>query len=434
MNKRIFWTKGLILCLLFCLFTTNVVHAQVVTTFSNLYLEISHDDDVICIEAGASTGDPRWAQAGVLDATAKKKEISKLGGSALLYDPSTRSYVILSSKTSTNSQDIFNLKDATEEAKKAFYDTMSNDGNETTSTTIEEISGGEVPFFRLHIIVTGAVCQEEIVYGTVYNGALIYFDAYEASSNGKIDETFLQQLVAGTHFTKTFTKESYDQMVRESFRRIILLFVGAIVFFIVLVFVNRKRKAKKAESKKRRADSLHEYYEKQKQTEALGTPKTLLFENHTTYTEAMIRQFCTYNNYVKRLPILILTIVLYLVLLTVMYLAAGFTIMFVIVFGLMIGLFYSQHYKIEKIGDQIWKTYANNKNKVADINFYEDTFTLSGVQYVTEYPYQQIVDIQEYKNYIYLYMSEDRAIYLAKDQFSINQDEALEFIKGKVTR
>ena len=432
MNRIKFWTKCILLSLSICLLSTNVVHAKV-TTFSNLYMDLDVDDSILCIEVGTSNGDPIWEQAGVLDPAAKKKEISKLSATAYIYDTATHASAILTGKTTKESTDLFNLKEVTEEAKQQFYSNLIAPATGDMTATVEDYDGGEVPFFKLHISVSGANKQEEVVYGTIYNGAAIYFDSTDMSID-KINEEFLQKLVAGTHFTKTFTKEEYDAMVQKQFRRILAFFFGAILIFILLVFRNRKKKAKQAELKQKRADALHAYYEKQKQNNTIGAPKKVIFENHTTYTEAMVRQFGIYNNYIKRLPTLCLTIVLYLALLIILFVSGGFTIMFTIVLAAMIGMFYWQYYRVEKLGDQVWKGYKNAKTQVADLLFYDDHFTLSGVEYMSEFPYEQIVEISTYKNYIYLYMSEDRAIYLEKDKFSIEYDKAMEFIHSKLKK
>lgn len=431
MNKIKLWTKCLLLCLICCLLSTNVANAKEIS-FSGLYLELSLPDDVICLTSKVAKTDPIWQEAGILDVSKKLDELKKMGGSAILYDPQTKTSAMLVNKTSKESQKIFNLRDASDEQRQNFYDTLTSGGNETTTATISDYANGEIPFFRLVIELSGDTFQREIIYGTIFNGTMIYFDVYDSSATKytETDETFVQSLVEGIQFTKEYTKEEYDKLTRQGLTRVAILLVVLIALFVGLVFLNRKRKANKANQKKQFAQALFHYYEDKKNKEENGTKQKLLFTNHTTYSPQVVRDFCFYNVYWRKLPQLITTITLYALLLIYIFINSGLTILFILVTILFIGLLYFQYYRVEKMSDNSWKTYAKSNNKVAEFHFYEDYFTLSGIQYLTEFPYLQITDVRCHNGFIYLYTGNDRGIFISVDGFEEDAQEFLNFLRN----
>ena len=87
---------------------------------------------------------------------------------------------------------------------------------------------------------------------------------------------------------------------------------------------------------------------------------------------------------------------------------------------------------IDKNTKKIEKTFGHSKSKEAIAQFYEDYYILSGVQSSVKNPYIQITDYKEYKNYIYLYLGSDRALYLDKNGFDKNAAEFRKFILNKI--
>lgn len=431
MNKIKLWTKCLLLCLICCLLSTNVANAKV-TSFSRLYLELSLPDDVICLTSKVAKTDPLWAEAGILNPSDKLDELDDMGGTAILYDPQTKTSAMLINKTSKESQNIFNLRDATQEQRQSFYDTLTSGGTEYTTATISDYSQGEIPFFRLVIELSGDTFQREIIYGTIFNGTMIYFDIYDSSAtkDTNTDETFIQSLVAGTQFTKEYTKEEYDKLTKQGLIRVVAIFVVLIAIFVGLVFLNRKHKAKKANQKKQFAQALFHYYEDKKNKEENGIKQKLLFTNRTTYSAQVIRDFSFYNVYWRKLPQLIITVALYAILLIFIFINSGLTVFFILVAVLFLAILYFQYYRVEKTSDNSWKTYAKSSNKVAEFHFYEDYFTLSGIQYLTEFPYLQITDVRCHNGFIYLYTGNDRGIFLSIDGFEENAQDFLNFLKN----
>jgi hypothetical protein len=81
---------------------------------------------------------------------------------------------------------------------------------------------------------------------------------------------------------------------------------------------------------------------------------------------------------------------------------------------------------------KIMKAYEHHKSKEATVQFYEDYYILSGIQSSGKNPYLQITEYKEYKNYIYLYLGSDRALYLNKEGFDKDLEEFRKFILDKI--
>lgn len=429
MNKFKILGKFLLVCLCFSLFSTSSVQAQV-TTFTDLNLELTIPNEVIYLTPDTLSGDPLWAKAGITDVSSEKKELSDMGGLAVFYDSETDTLVRLLSKTSSDSKEIFNLNQQTEEQRQEFYNSMTSGSDESATFTIEEYPHTEIPFFRLSIHMNDSNSSQELIYGTIVNGTMIYFDVYSDNQNATIDESLLQSLVAGTHFTKQYTQEEYETLRNQSIMRVIVYLLILVAVIVILAVITKQRNKKKALLKKKKSDALHQYYANKKEKEALGIQQTQLFENHTTYSEQVIRQFCNYTHYLKKLPVWVITGILYILLIGLLYLQTGLSTKLLILIGIMIGTLAFHYFRVDKLVHFLWKPYADRPNKVADFHFYEDHFTMTGIQYLTDYPYFQITSISEHDHYIYLYFGTERAVYLDKDGFNTSSDEFLTFIKG----
>lgn len=421
--------KLIVLSFCFCLFFSSTAQAEV-TAIGSLYLELNLPDQVIYLSSDTSSNDPLWKQAGITDVSSEKDELSKVGGKAILYDPDTDTLVRLLSKASSESKELFNLNQCSKEERQDFYARLMKSDDESATITVDEYPQSEIPFFRmyLHIDLNGS--HQEIIYGTIVNGTMIYFDYYTEGQNDTIDETFLQSLVAGTHFTKQYTKEEYRDIQKQGIINLALLLLAVVAVIIVLVYISKLRKNKKALNTKKQKDALYQYYATKKEKETLGIKPKLLFENHTTYSEEVIQQFCFYTFYQKRLYTWIITAIIIIFSVGTIYTISGVTLQLLIIVALIIGIFVFQYFKYEKQCTYLWKPYATSKSKVADFKFYEDHFTMTGIQSYTEYPYLQITSINEHKGFIYLYISTDRGFYLSKNGFTTSPDEFLTFLKG----
>lgn len=435
MNKWKQWTSFLVLCLCLSLFAGTTAHAAV-TEFPDLYLELTTEDDIIILTPDTLSGDPAWKSAGITDVSAEKKDMKKRNGYAILYDPKTQTKVQLLCKSSEESINIFNLSEASTQAKKTFYDTLltpntesGKDGAPEINVTVDEIPG-DMTFFRMEAKIGGEQPMTEVLYSTIYNGLLLSFDTYTKTPTIPIDETLQKSLMNSIHITKVMTRAEYDKLQRESMIRS-LIFLAAIVLMTVGLILYSKKKRKNLEEKKQnKSNAMLNYYTKKKEQEGSGLKQSLIAENTTTYTQELISQFCHYTNYARRWKFWVYTGCLYIILLLLIFMKNGLNLTFLLVAVIMLVILCVQYFRVEKQVDFLWKPYASSNSKTAQFHFYEDHVTMTGINGYTDYPYMQITDVQEYKNFVYLYLATDRGLYLSKDGFTKDYKEVMEYIRA----
>jgi len=436
MKKWKHWTSFLVLCLCLSLTAGTTVHAAV-TSFSDLYFDITTDDEVIILTPDTLSGDPAWASAGITDVSAEKKDMKKRNGYAIFYDPETKTKVQLLCKTSEQSVDVFNLTDASEPAKKKFYNMLlspnqesGKDGTPEINVTIDECPANEVSFFRMQASIGGDQPMTEVIYSTIYNGMLISFDTYSSDSTNTINEALQKTLMNSIHFTKTYTRAEYEKMQRDSMLRSLAFFAALILMIVIFVLYSKKKRKRVEDEKQKKSNAMISYYEKKKVQESQGIRQKLFAENTTTYTQELITQFCHYTNYVHRLKFWIYTGCLYIILLILLFLKNGFSLTFLLAGVAMLVVICIQYFRTEKQCDLLWRPYASSSSKTAQFHFYEDHVTMTGINGYSDHAYIQISDIQEYKDSVFIYLATDRGLYLSKDGFTSDYKELIEYIRN----
>ena len=427
MNKRKTLLKLILFSFCFSLFFNSTAHGKV-TTIDTLNLEITLPDQVIFLPSDTPSNDPLWGQVGISDVSSEKEALSDMGGKGIFYDQETETLVRLLSKTSNESQDMFNLNQRSQEERQIFYATLMDTTDDSTTITVEEYPQSEIPFFRMSIHTEHNGIFKEIIYGTIVNGTMIYFDVF-TEGNNEIDESFLQTLVAGTHITQQYTVEEYNDLRKQSMINLALLLLSILAVILALVLILRKRKKVKTLKQQMQKDALYQYYASKKEREALGIKQTQLFENQTTYSEDIIRQFCNYNFFQKKIITWAITGVSCVIAIVSLYNQSGLNYLLLILIALIIAVIVAQFLRIDKLCNNLWKPYASSKSKVAIFKFYEDHFTMTGIQSYMEYPYVQLTSVRVHNGFIYLYLDSERAFYLSKDGFTTNPDELINFIK-----
>lgn len=404
-----------------------------VQDFSDIYMELTIPDDAVMLTGDTPDTDEHWVTAGISDVKTEKETMSKMGVKALLYDPATKTLVRLLQKQSSQTSDIFNLSLLSEQERKDFLDSLVKTEDENTKASVEVVPHDEAIFFRYNIEITkDGTTMTELIYGTIVNGYTISYDIYQSTKTVPIDETFIKELVSGTHFTQFLDKAEVEKQVRNSIIRLVIEF--AVVVLIIaawIIFRNRKNKNKKV-LKDQKADALTKFYTAKKQREELNLKEEVLFTNHTRYSEEVIKDFCYYNRFLKRIVTWITLALLFLLVLIVLFRSSTGILGCIIAIILMFAFVYYQGISVEKLVGRMMKAYDKSKGMDAVFTFYGDYFTLSGIQYISNYPYLQVTEIRQYKDFIYLYLGPEKAFYLKKDGFEEGPEAFLKFMEGIV--
>ncbi|WMJ86363.1 YcxB family protein [Anaerocolumna sp. MB42-C2] len=401
-----------------------------VQEFSELYLSLNLPEDTVVLTKDTPDTDAKWNEAGITDPKSEKSNFSKMGVRAVLYDPNTKTTVRLLQKYSNQTKDIFNLSLLSKDKLTDFLNELGTSNDKSAKMEITEYPHKEATFFRYSIEMTqNGAPLTEIIYGTIVNGSTITFDTFKNSSIDTVDETFVKELVAGTHFTKFFDKAEIEKQEKASTFRLLLSLVILTVIIVIWIFLVKKKNKKKKLLKDKKTEALTKFYIEQKQKEEQNLKDTILYVNRTEYTEEVFKDYFHFNEIIKRLKTWIIMGVSFFVILMFLYTSGPGVLGCAIALILLFVFIYYQGIRIEKLVGAMKKIYDKNKSKEAVFTFYEDYFTLSGIQYISKYPYMQITEIKEYKNYIYIYIGPEKAFYLKKDGFEQNLSDFTKFIK-----
>ncbi len=431
MNKNRFKHLFVLFALILVLLPASHVQAKV-QSFSTLYMEVTLPEDTIILTSDTSNMDPLWSEIGITDPKAEKETMQEMGVQAILYDPTAAATVRVLSKYNSDSKEVYNLSLLSEDELTAFLDKLFSTTDENSTYTIEKYEHAELPFYRLDLHLSSDGNEfSEIVYGTIANGYSISYDIYEKNNTEPLDESFIKELVAGTHFTKFLDKAEVEEQQRKAIMYLITV-VGIIIILLVALFVLRSRSRKKQDLKKReKAEALTRFFNEQRLKEEQNIKDTPLFSNRTKYSEALIKTFYTYDRIWKKLMFWIVTVVVLLLLIASFY-STGSIYVCIIAVGVAAVFIYQYYSQTEKAIVREVKAYKSNKSSEAVFTFYEDYYTLSGIQSSSKYPYIQVTEIKEYKEYIYIYLGSEKAHYLAKDGFEHGPEEFKSFMKDKM--
>lgn len=431
MRKTKYKQLFIILALILLLYPSVQVQAKV-QSFSSMYMEITIPDNIIILTSDTPDLDEQWLQAGISDPKAEKKTFSDMGVQAILYDPVSATTVRLLQNQSDESTEVFHLSLLSEDELQDFLNGLISAPDERTTYSIEKYPQQEIPFFRVVIdMKTDTSTAKEIIYGTVVNGDVISFDIYNDKTTDPIKEDFIKELVAGTHFTQYLDKAEVQKQGRRSM--IVLVVAATVLIGLVLLFIllSARKNKKQAAVKKQKSAELAKFFKEQAEREAKQLHDPVLFTNRTLYTEEVVKQFCYYDVFFHHISRWIFTVIVFILLMLSFY-TSGDAFIYYIIGAVLIFLFvFFQGLQIEKTIKKLMTAYNKNRSMEAVFTFHNDYYTLSGVQSSSKYPYIQITEVKEYKDYLYLYLGSDRALYMRKDGFDGNLAEFMKFIKEK---
>ena len=418
-----------VLAILLVLYPSFLVQAKV-QDFSNLYMELNLPDDTIVLTKDTPDTDELWKTAGISDPKSEKDKFDDMGVQAIFYDPSTKSLVRLLQKQSSEARKIFNLSLLSEDELNDFLNGFVNTEDENTKLNIEKYPQDEAVFFRYTVEAVNETQRfTEIIYGTLVNGSTLSFDIFKENATEPIDESYIKQLVAGTHFTKFLDKNEVDKQERLAIIRLIASLLVLVVIVVIWIFLRKNKDKKQKVIKDKKSEALTKFYMEQKQKEENNIQERHLFTNHTTYSQEVLKNFCYYNQFIKRIILWGCMAALYIIV-VLLLISSPSTILGGLIAVVLLFIFvYYQGIRVEKLVERMLKVFDKNKSMEAIFTFYEDYFTVSGIQYISKFPYLQVTEIKEYKNYIYIYIGPDKAFYLNKDGFEESYQDFMKFIK-----
>ena len=436
--------KLLAICFAVFLVVACVVPVSAATKsyeIENAHLNIEIPDNFYAFTPETSIFDESWMLIGVTDPTSKLKEYKEMGTLVHLATAGGKENILISTKTSSYTKEIFSFVGADEETFRTFMDDMisAQDENENLTATAERYNDAAYPFVRVEFLLdSDSDYLREVCYVTVINGSSYSFDMYSAGKKlGEDEEAILREIVNSAEFTQILDNTPVDYTPKQIFLALLplIVLILAIIALIVGFAIRRKQQ------KKKRADlaaRLSEY-RIQKKKEAEENPDAPepeeRFRNSTIHSDQALHTFSYFHSYWKN-P---LTIPVFALCgLAAIWLAITSTMGDSIIFRLLFaaaGIYLIVHIFTAPgtIYKSLFRTYKKMPNRVAVFSFRDEDFRLSGLQASGVFPYFQITTAYETKNYFYLYFGRENAYFVAKDNFKVGDAKAFRaFLKEKL--
>ncbi len=429
--KKIIQKLLVIILITHCMVPASVAPAEVLT-FPALNMELNIPADTVILTMDTPITEEAWKSAGINDPVSEIKTMKQMGVKAILFDPTTKTRASILSKQTKQSEKIFHLSSLSEEELDNFLANII-DQDATTTFQVEKYPQKETTFFRLYIeTMQNNLKYKELVYGSIVNGSIITFHIYQDKAEAAINESYLKALVDGVHFTKYFdkTETNEQEQFATSFRTVstVVLLIALAVWILLL----RKKKQKYNAFAKHRAEEVSKFYLKKREAEDPISP--ILFQNRSEYSKKVFQNFYLYHEVISKAMQWIVLSALCIVAFILFQMAGSGLLSYLQIIILILILIYIKKVSIEKQVNRDIKIFNISERMDMKFRFYDDYLSMSWNNQTSKYPYLQIVKVKEYKNYIYLYLDYNKAIYINKDGFDPKTEDFITFIKQKQMR
>ena len=374
-----------------------------------------------CIDASEDYYEDIWEEAGIDDVYTEKTNAEEVSASLIFTRNNGEDKVYVSRKDSDDAALYWNLGEL-----EKFAD-MYNSDSGSMLVESEIYRQDAVPFIKLDIesglLIDNEVYYEEM-YFTIVNGYSVSFRT--VSSEGEISESakeFLREITDSFTLTETIAKAESSVSPAAAWAILIAVAVGIAALFIV----NKKQKERMRRENRELADRLAEYRLKKK--EDLGEA---YFINETTHTEEAIKEFSRFQTFRLNIIEPIISIILPLVAAVVSYVVGGTWWKTLLLAGFSV-------YSLSKlltgpgnIEKALNRVYGKMKSTTAHYEFYEEEFTISGMQARGVFPYFQITRLEKNGNMVYIYFGEGTTYFVSGDGFSKGDLDGLtEFLMSR---
>lgn len=373
--------------------------------------------------------DPAWVTAGIGDPAAILEEYQEMGVLADFYTEGRKENVRMLSNENSSAQNMYDLKELTEEQRQSFLDGIQTQNDDVTlEKEFVDINGQ--PFYRIQFDGATTVGEiHELQYGTIFNGHTLTF-LVDSETPLTAEQSALVEKFAGTvEITKLLPKPEPDP-VNLGLMLTILGVMAVVVLAPVIYLPLRKRRDKK--QKAQMAELLSRYRKTHTDENSYGALK---FVNETDCTREAVRDFSRYHAYGKNLVSLLLGAALCAMVLLSVFLFDTTWWLKAVGFGITVYYLYravSMPRTIEKVQQ---KVFGRGTSSTARYMFFEDGFRVTGIQSASVFPYFQITSVKRHGHYLYLYYGYDNAYLVDEYGFSMGSfEEFTAFISEKTKK
>lgn len=396
------------------------------------YAKIEVKDNAYVMTADTGVYDEAWLKAGITDPKSKIKEFEEMNIKVMFYDPDTKSLVNFIVNQSDTTSETFTLEGMSDEEVIAYAKTLISAAGEDTTLQVESFKGSAYPFFKIFINVsTPGQEAVEVVYGTIANAHLYSFDIFVEGKNIP-NLSFAEELVKGLSLTREMTQEEYEREARSAMIKFAVGIAAIVLLIVFIIIMNRRRNKKNKEKTKKISQAMQAFRERER--DGLVSNEVILSAD-TLYDEELTKNFSIYHTWFR-------TIVTFSIGMVFDAAAIGFMLytksyLYVAIVGGLTAVFlYQKGISAEKRQKALDTRYGTKLKKTARFVFYEEYFTMSGVDSLSSYCYAQITDVRTFKNYLYLYMGTEHSVLINMEgnENGTSGEQLVKFLKEKTGR
>ncbi len=407
------------------------------------FLEFTVPAGMYAFNKSTSPTDPNLAKVGLAETWhQKQQDLSRMGDNTTLILPEGGAYTInITAKASTFSSDYYDMRSLSDAQFQTLLSDLAkpeklSDGSETQNTT-KRYDSPTLPF--IHIVSRATVNGKNVVdegYFTIMNGKGYTVETYR--ENGELtaeQSAALKSIADSIRFTKIVPKPSAAQTQADNIKIILLLLSPVIIIVLIIVAVVVSSKVRRRKNRRRQAmvlEKLSAYRQAQNALEekaaASGTtvpePETLL-ENTTKCTTKVLKKFGWMDLLLNRRSSWIPLSIACIVLIVLGIVAAPRSPLVCVICLVAAVICLIPPLRLPRKTFQTENGFFRKaKTRKRRYQFRAEDFRVTDVT-STVYPYVQLVEVRETKDFFYLYLSEKHVFVVAKKSFTKGTPEDL---------
>lgn len=390
------------------------------------YLEITVPDSYVKLTSSLKDGDPSWEMAHIDNPSQTKSEYKALNMVAAYFDPDANATVNFISKSSSVFN-VFDISQYDDQQMTDFAKTIVPQDETVKRADVSVFKHPQMNMFRIECSFSGDNEDKELIYGTIINGTLLQF-SMDTKHIGTmtLKDDLLEKFVSNVHLTRIMTYEEYEENQKKGLLTIAAFFGAGILLMLILFFISKYRQ----KQKKKRVQAVSEEllaFRKKKQAGEIDISNPA-FVIETDYDKKLLENYTTYNAWLRNIKRdLVLAAIYLLIVGYAVYL--GSKVILIIGIAAAVVILYLRYNGAEKYLDNLIKRYDLKKKKsiTATYKFYDEHFTMTGIDSLSEYIYKQIFRVCNYQGYMMIYISEENALVI--DVEKVPEDKRIDFVR-----
>lgn len=399
----------------------------------DLDLTVTVPEGTYIFDSSFSSLDQTWSEAGITTASDYLSLYEDLNVYAHFSTNEGLTNVYVSKTESDTTQAYYSFLEMEQSELDALLEEYTA-VEDTSSVVATLVYVGEVPFISLDIwadMSDGTFIYERAVF-TIINGYTVSFGINTYEEFSQEDIVYLESIYTTAEFTNIIpyadTALTFTQALLILIGLIIL--IGGVIVFIIKIGYDSKKMQKETKILAEKISTYRKFV-----NDNPSMKRNMVFQNTTILTEKLVKEYSIYNCYLKRgISTGISLIITIACCISAFFLSLEWWVLLLFCAGLAFCL-YQVIFSGSKLQKTLRRVHSKYLSKKAVYRFYEDDFSVSGIQYLEYYAYFQLTEFREYKNEFYLYFGPNNCLFVSKNGFSVAEEADFKaFITRKMKR